>query len=431
METTKTNVYQLFKERGFVYQTTDDQGLESLLEKERVTCYIGFDATADSLHVGSLVPIMGMVHMQRYGHRPIALLGGGTTLVGDPSGKTEMRKLLSLEEINHFAKFIKDQLSHFLSFDENQALMLNNADWLVPLNYIEFLRDIGRHFSVNRMLTAESYRMRLESGLSFIEFNYMLLQAYDFYILARDYNCKLQMGGQDQWGNIVAGSDLTRRMLGEQVYGMTFPLLMNASGEKFGKTAAGAVWLDKKKTSVFDFYQFWRNIDDRDVEKCLGLFTLLPMEEVRELGQLEEPLINRAKEILAYEITKMTHGSEEAIGAYTTAIRQFGSADPDQQVKTTSDIIEIQLEINETLPTVELSRALLSGGLWIVKLLVESGLCSSNSEARRLIRQGGASLNEQKITDDTLEIDEADLSDDAVILRAGKKRYKRVVFRSS
>ena len=279
----RQNVYTILRERGFIYQTTDDNALEKLLTRKKITCYVGFDATADSLHIGSLVPIMGMVHMQRCGHRPIALLGGGTTMVGDPSGKTELRQMLTLDQIKKFGKSIKKQFAQYLTFDNDRALLLNNADWLVPLNYIEFLRNVGKHFSVNRMLAAESYKIRLETGLSFIEFNYMLLQAYDFYVQARDYECELQMGGQDQWGNIVAGVDLTRRMLGKQVYGMTFPLITTSSGEKFGKSAGNAIWLDKKRTTPFDFYQYWRNIDDRDVERFLGLFTFLPMDEVRRL----------------------------------------------------------------------------------------------------------------------------------------------------
>ncbi len=422
------NVYHILKKRGFIYQTTDDEKLEHLLGSKKVTSYVGFDATADSLHVGSLVPIMAMVHMQNFGHRPIALIGGGTTLVGDPSGKTEMRKMLSRDRINKFGESIKKQLSRYLSFDKGKALVLNNADWLVPLNYIEFLRDIGKHFSVNRMLTAESYRMRLESGLSFIEFNYMLLQAYDFYILARDWDCELQMGGQDQWGNIVAGVDLTRRMINKQVFGMTFPLLLNANGEKFGKTASGAVWLDKKKTSTYDFYQFWRNVDDRDVARCLGFFTFLPMEEVNYLGNLKEPLINRAKEILAYEVTKLAHGREEAIKVYTAAVRQFGLSDPDGKVKTSSDIVEVEAGEESGMPTIEFPMSRLEEGLWIVKLFVESGLCSTNSEARRLIQQGGAYLNKRKIAGVDIELTPDDLQDGALILQAGKKRHKRVVF---
>ncbi|MBN2089888.1 tyrosine--tRNA ligase [candidate division KSB1 bacterium] len=420
-----TNVYSILKNRGFLYQTTDDEALEKMLGTQKITCYIGFDATADSLHIGSLVPIMALMHMQLSGHRPIALLGGGTTMVGDPSGKTEMRQMLTLEQINKFGEGIKIQFSHYLDFNMNKALMLNNADWLMPLNYIEFLRDIGVHFSINRMLTAESVKQRLESGLSFIEFNYMLLQAYDFYVLARDYECLLQMGGQDQWGNIVAGSDLTRRKLGKQVYGMTFPLITTASGEKFGKSAGNAIWLAKEKTPVFDFYQYFRNADDRDVEKYIGLFTLLSMDEARELPKQN---INRAKEILAYEVTKLAHGKNEAVAAYTASVRQFGQADPGVQVRTSSDIIDIRLDAASDIPTIEMSKKILTEGLWIVKLFTEAGLCQSNGEARRLIQQGGAYLNEQAVSSPDLEVTEMDLEDGAVTLRAGKKRYKRILF---
>ncbi|MBN2030511.1 tyrosine--tRNA ligase [bacterium] len=422
----KENVFHTLKERGFVYQTTDDQALEKLLGRQKVTCYIGFDATADSLHVGSLVPIMGLVHMQRCGHRSIALLGGGTTLVGDPSGKTEMRQMLSLEQIKASGEKIKKQFSQYLSFEKGQALLLNNADWLVPLNYIEFLRDIGRHFSVNRMLTVESVKQRLLTGLSFLEFNYMLLQAYDFYILARDYNCVLQMGGQDQWGNIVAGSDLTRRMINKQIYGMTFPLITTSSGEKFGKSAGNAVWLDKKMTSPYDFYQYWRNVDDRDVEKYLGLFTLLPMEEVKRLPKQN---VNRAKEILAYEVTRLTHGKEQADRAYKGSIEQFAESDPDREVLTVSGIMSVNPDTKSKIPTEYFSDALLSGGTWIVKLMVMADLCSSNGEARRLIKQGGVYLNDEQITDENKEISEDDLVDGTLLLRVGKKRYKRIVFK--
>lgn len=419
------NAFHILKERGFLYQTTDDDGLEELLGKQKVTCYIGFDATADSLHIGSLVPIMGLVHMQRCGHRPIALLGGGTTMVGDPSGRTEMRQLLTKETIMTHGEKFKGQFARFLDFNEDRALLLNNAEWLLPLNYIEFLRDIGRHFSINRMLTAESVKQRLETGLSFIEFNYMLLQAYDFYVQARDYDCELQMGGQDQWGNIVAGIDLTRRMIGKQVYGMTFPLITTSSGEKFGKSAGNAIWIEKKHTPVFEFYQYWRNVDDRDIERYMGLFTFLPMDEAKRLSTEN---VNRAKEILAFEVTRIVHGKEEAVQAYTAAVRQFGAADPDGKVQTSSEIRDVHLSIESTVPTVQLSPDLLKDGVWVVKLFVEAGLCTSNGEVRRLIKQGGASLNDSKLTDDSLEVNSDHLVDGALLIKAGKKRVKRVVF---
>ncbi|MFH1942744.1 MAG: tyrosine--tRNA ligase [bacterium] len=421
----KENVFQILKERGFIYQTTDDAAIEKLLGKKKVTCYIGFDATSDSLHVGNLVPVMGLVHMQRCGHRPIALLGGGTTMVGDPSGKTEMRQLLTPKEITAYGERFRPQFERYLSFKNDGGLMLNNAEWLLPLNYIEFLRDVGRHFSVNRMLTAESVKQRLEMGLSFLEFNYMLLQAYDFYVQARNYDCEIQMGGQDQWGNIVAGVDLTRRMLGKQVYGMTFPLITTSSGEKFGKSAGNAVWLDKKKTSVFDFYQYWRNVDDRDVERYLGLFTLLPMEEVK---RLPNESINRAKEILAFEITRMNHGKEEAVGAYTASVKQFGPSDPEGKVATSSEIADVHLDVDSSIPIFTLPKGNIADGIWIVKLFVDAGFCKSNGEARRLIQQGGAYVNDAVVEDENLELTSKALVDGELMLRAGKKRIKRVVF---
>lgn len=419
------NVYRILKERGFLYQTTDDEALEKLLGKKKVTCYIGFDATADSLHVGTLVPIMSLVHMQRCGHRPIALLGGGTTMVGDPSGRTEMRQLLDKKTIDTYGESIKAQLSHYIRFENDQALLLNNAEWLLPLNYIEFLRDIGKHFSVNRMLTAESVKIRLETGLSFIEFNYILLQAYDFFVQARDWDCEIQMGGQDQWGNIVAGVDLTRRMINKQVYGMTFPLITTSSGEKFGKSAGNAIWLDEKLTSPYDFYQYWRNVDDQDVERYLGLFTLLPIEEVAKLPNLN---INRAKEILAYEVTRLAHGTGKADEAFIASAKQFGQADPEGDVDTSSEVARLHLDTDASIPTVRLDRSRLEEGIWIVKLFVEAGLCSSHGEARRLIGQGGAYMNDQKIEDPEIQVTAENVSDGAVHLKAGKKRIKRLIF---
>ncbi len=418
------NVFHVLKERGFLYQTTDDASLEQLLGTKKTTCYIGFDATADSLHIGSLVPIMALVHMQKCGHRPIALLGGGTTLVGDPSGKTEMRQMLSLDQIRGYGEKIKGQLARYLDFSGDLALLVNNADWLLPLNYIEFLRDVGVHFSINRMLTAESVKLRLETGLSFIEFNYMLLQAYDFYMLARDHGCDIQMGGQDQWGNIVAGADLTRRKLNKTVYGMTFPLITTSSGEKFGKSAGNAVWLDAARTPAADFYQYFRNTEDLDVEKYLGLFTMLPMDETKRLPREN---INRAKEILAYEATKITHGRNEAARAFQAMSRQFGPADPEHGIKTSSDIVEIAAETAD-LPTSTLPIGLIREGIWVVKLFVDAGLCASNGEARRLVQQGGAAVNDAAVNDDQWTIRETDLRDGALVLRAGKKRYKRIIF---
>lgn len=422
------NVFQVLKARGFVYQCTDEVAIEKMLSEEKITFYNGFDPTAISLQVGNLVPIMAMTHLQRAGHRPIVIVGGGTALVGDPSGKTEMRQILTPEQIEENLQAQKKQFAKYIDFSDGKALMLNNADWLTRLNYIELLRDIGRHFSVNRMLAAESYKMRLETGLSFLEFNYMILQAYDFYILARDYDCKLQMGGQDQWGNIVAGADLTRRLLLKPVEGMTFPLITNAQGQKFGKSVAGAVWIDENRTSVYDYYQFWRNVDDADVEKFLGLFTYLPMDEVKRLGQLEAPKINRAKEILAYEATKITHGKDEAEKAYLASIKQFGESDPKGDILTNSEISRIAFDSFDDLPTIKLNAGEVDAGISIITLFVKTGLCNSNSEARRLVTQGGAYINGKAYTDIGKIVTKDQLEDNRILLRAGKKRYKRVVF---
>jgi tyrosyl-tRNA synthetase len=420
------NAYDVLVERGFVYQTTEEEALRELLAQRQISFYVGFDPTATSLHAGSLVPIMAMVPMQRGGHRPIVIMGAGTAMVGDPSGKTELRQMMTLEQIRSNAEAMQRQFARYIAFEEGRAIMLNNADWLLPLNYIEFLRDFGRHFSVNRMLTAESYKIRLETGLSFLEFNYQLLQAYDFYILARDHDCPLQMGGQDQWGNIVAGTDLIRRKLNQPAFGVTFPLLLNASGQKFGKTAAGAVWLDEERTSVFDYYQFWRNTEDADVGRYLGLFTLLPMDEVKRLASLQPPLLNRAKEILAYEATKMTHGREKAAQAYTSAVNQFGTADPDGAVATSSDIPAARAA-EDIIPVLPVSRAALEAGLDLVQLLVDSGLAPSKGEARRLVQQGGVSVNGRKIDAGPCRLTGADLADGALLIKVGKKRFHRIV----
>ena len=322
----KKTVFDVLEERGFIEQVTDEGKLREILQGH-VTCYIGFDPTASSFHVGNLVPIMSLAHMQRHGHRPIALVGGGTGLVGDPSGKDEMRQILTYEEIAKNAEIQKRQFSQFLDFSEGRALLLNNADWLTQLNYIDFLRDIGVHFSVNRMLATESVKIRLEAGLSFIEFNYQLLQAYDFWFQFKHYDCLIQMGGSDQWGNIVAGIDLIRRLEGKQAYGITFPLIMTTDGKKMGKTERGAIWLDSELTSPYEYYQFWINTDDRDVKRFLALFTFLSMEEVEEYGKLQGSDIRRAKEILAFEATKIVHGGEEAEKARNASRRIFGSGD--------------------------------------------------------------------------------------------------------
>jgi tyrosyl-tRNA synthetase len=411
------NVLDIFLERGFIEKTTDDEGIRKHLDRPRV-CYIGFDPTAPSLHAGSLEPIMSLVHMQRCGHRPIALVGGGTGLVGDPSGKTEMRQVMSDEQVAFNAAALKNQLSRYLDFGEGRAVMLNNADWLRDLKYIDFLRDIGRHFSVNRMLTAESYRQRLEqeSGLNFIEFNYMLLQAYDFWHLHRHHGCTLQMGGADQWGNICAGIDLARRLDGAQAYGITFPLLTTRSGAKMGKTASGAVWLDPDRTSPYEFYQYWINADDEDVERFLSLFTFLPMDEVRRLGSLRGEDLREAKRVLAFEATRITHSEEDARKAREAAEGLFGTPAHAGDSGTRM----------AAMPTTEIPSERLEEGIPAWQLFHEVGLCPSRAEARRLIQQGGGYVNEERLESFDRRIGSRDLTGDAVLLRAGKKRFHRV-----
>jgi len=425
------NAYETLQARGFFYQVTDAEGLHELLEEPRCF-YVGFDPTADSLHVGSLVPIMAMLQMQRHGHRPIAVVGGGTGMVGDPSGKTEARQLLTPEQLERNKVGLKAQLSRYLEFGGDQAMMVDNADWLMELSYVEFLRDIGVCFSVNRMLSAESVKQRLESesGLSFLEFNYQLLQAYDFLVLAERHDCLVQMGGQDQWGNIVAGTDLIRRKLSRQAYGATFPLIMNASGAKFGKTEAGTVWLDAGRTPPFDFYQFWRNCEDADLKRFLGLFTLLPVDEVERLAAAEGKLINRAKEILAYEATALCHGRDAAAEAYRAAVKQFGASDAEGRLQTSSAIREVAVAAvtDDGLPSTEIAASRLEGeGVAAIELFTECGLCKSRGEARRLVRGGGASVNQQKITDELARVTAADVSDGQILLSAGKKRHHRIV----
>jgi tyrosyl-tRNA synthetase len=410
-QTSMENVLDIFEERGFIEQITDKSLVSRLLEG-RVTCYIGFDPTARSFHAGSLLPIMALVHMQRAGHRPIAVIGGGTALIGDPSGKTEMRPIITREEIHENAAYLKTQLARFIDFSEDKALMVNNADWLTRLNYIDFLRDIGRHFSVNRMLSAESYRARLETGLNFIEFNYMLLQAYDFWHLFKSYDCRLQMGGNDQWGNILAGADLTRRMEGEIIHGLTFPLLPTSSGIKMGKTHKGAVWLDPELTSPYEYYQYWINQDDPDVGRFLSLFTLLPMDEIRRLQRLEGADIRKAKEVLAYEATRLCHGKDAADQAQKASRQLFGL---DASASS------------ESVPIYRISRNRLDSGIPSYILFEDSGLCKTRGEARRLIVQGGGYLNGYKIETFDQLVNIEDFVDNSLLLRAGKKRYMKVI----
>ena len=424
------HVVDVFKERGFIEQMTHDQELYDLFDRETVTCYIGFDPTASSLHIGSLVPIMSLAHIQRNGHRPIALVGGGTGLVGDPSGKTEMRKLLTYEAIAENARGIKKQLSRFLEFNAGSALMLNNADWLTKLEYIPFLRDIGRHFSVNRMIKAESCKMRLnsEEGLSFIEFNYMVLQAYDFLELFNSHNCRLQMGGSDQWGNIVAGVELIRRIHQQTAFGITFPLITTSSGEKMGKTAKGAIWLDAQRTTPYDYYQYWINTDDRDVVRFLALFTFLPMDEIRAIEGLQGADLNTAKSVLAFEATRLAHGDPEAIRAFEAAGSMFGIREVPKVILPSSSIPRGTSDADDlSVPHTDIEAAALKEGIPAFKLFHQVGLASSGGAARRLIEQGGAYVNGGRVASFDQLITDDDLNDqNNIVLRSGKKRFHRV-----
>ena len=422
------SAYDVLYERGFIEQVTEEEPIRELLKSKGITCYIGFDPTAASLHIGSLVPIMSLVHMQLCGHRPIALVGGGTALIGDPSGKTEMRRILTRDEIDANAEAIKGQLSQYLDFGEGKALLLNNADWLADLNYVEFLRDTGRCFIVNRMLTAESYRMRLEKGLSFIEFNYMLLQSYDFYYLCKQYGCILQMGGNDQWGNILAGIDLTRRLEEKKTYGMTFPLLATSQGHKMGKTEKGTVWLDAGLTTPYDYFQYWINTEDADVKRFLGLFTLLPIEEIGESGKLVDSELNMAKAVLAFEATKITHGHDAAVAAWGAAANNFGLKPVSPNLFPSSSIprTDIYRDIS-ALPTVTKTREEIIVGIPAFELFYDVDLCATKSEARRVISQGGAYVNGEQIQAFDEKISINHLNENGEIdLRKGKKQYRRI-----
>ena len=402
-----TNVYDILLERGFIEQTTHEQEIRELLGKEKVTFYIGFDATADSLTAGHFLTVMAMMHMQRAGHRPIALLGGGTTMIGDPSGKSDMRTIMTRETIQHTADCFYQQLSRFINFDNDNAIIANNADWLLELNYVEFLREVGVHFSVNKMLTADCYKQRMEKGLTFFEFNYMLMQSYDFLKLNQMYGCSLELGGNDQWSNILGGVDLIRRKEGKPAFGLTFKLLTTSEGIKMGKTMKGAVWLDPEKTSPYEFYQYWRNIEDVKVEECLGLLTFLPMDEVRRLGALEGSEINHAKEVLAYEITKIVHGEEEAMKAQEAARALFGG-----NMKT------------DDMPTTTYSAEQFNEGIDLITLLVDAKLAASRSDARRNITQGGVSVNDVKVTEFDRVFTPNDFNaDGALLVKKGKKAY--------
>ena len=424
------NVIDILSERGFIDNQTHDQELREYINAGEATCYIGFDPTASSLHIGSLVPIMALAHMQRCGHRPIALVGGGTGLVGDPSGKTEMRQILTLETVWQNAAAIKAQLARFIDFSPGKALLLNNADWLTQIEYIPFLRDVGRHFSVNRMLKAESYRMRLESeeGLNFIEFNYMLLQAYDFLELFKRHACRIQMGGSDQWGNIVAGIELVRKMEQTTVFGVTFPLITTASGAKMGKTAAGAVWLDAARTSPYDYYQYWVNTDDGDVARFLALYTFLPMTEIDTVTSLQGADLNLAKAILAFETTQTVHGREAALDAFRAASAVFGARRIPIDLLPSAAIPRGEASgADDAVPHSKLAVSALRDGLPLFKALFQTGLAGSGGAARRLIAQGGAYVNGMRVDDAEYQLTPADATDGEILLRSGKKKYHRMV----
>jgi tyrosyl-tRNA synthetase len=417
------NAYDELKERGFVAQVSDEDAVRKILEAERITFYVGFDSTATSLHAGSLVPIMAMAHLRRAGHRAVAVVGSGTTMVGDPSGKTEMRQMLDEATIRAQGQAILIQLARYLHFDGASAIAVDNADWLLPLHYIPFLRDIGRHFSVNRMLAAEAYKLRLEKGLSFIEFNYQILQAYDYLTLYRQYHCTLQMGGDDQWGNILAGVDLIRRVEGGTAHALTFPLLTTASGAKMGKTAQGAVWLDAAQFSPYDFYQYWINCDDRDVGRFLRIFTLLPLAEIRRLEALKDSGINEAKRILAFEATKITHGELEAEKARQAAAAAFGTAGTPGPVGGLFSQGDVT-----ALPTTAVPRSRLEAGISPAGLFTEVGLTPSRKEAKRMIEQGGLYVNDKRIDSAERLLTLADLGPDGgLLLKAGKKKIHRVI----
>lgn len=402
------SVFDTLKERGLIAQMTHEDEIKKLLDEEKVTFYIGFDPTADSLHVGHFLQLIVMAHMQRAGHRPIAILGGGTAMIGDPTGKSDMRRMMSREELDHNVACFKKQMSRFIDFSDGKALILDNADWFLNMNYMEFLRDIAVHFSVNQMLTRECFKSRLEKGLSFLEFNYMLLQSYDFYKLNQDYNCMLELGGDDQWSNIIGGIDLIRRKTGKQAYGMTFTLLTTSEGKKMGKTEKGALWLDPEKCAPYDFYQYFRNVDDADVIRCMKLLTFVPMEEIHEMEKLEGQELNAVKKRLAFEVTKLVHGEEEAQKAQKTAEGLFSGGNA------------------QDMPSTELNAADLPENVPLLELMLAASLIPSKAEGRRLITQGGVSVDDSKISDPNYAVAKADLSNEGIIVKKGKKVYHRI-----
>lgn len=404
------NVFDTLVERGLIAQTTDSEKVRELLGSEKIKFYIGFDPTADSLHIGHFVSVMVMAHMQRAGHTPIALFGGGTGMIGDPSGKTDMRKMLTKETITHNIECFRQQMSKLVDFSDGKAIMVNNADWLWGLNYIDFIREIGVHFSVNRMLAAECYKQRLERGLSFFELNYMLMQSYDFLTLNRNYDCKMQLGGDDQWSNIIGGVELCRRCDGKDVYGMTFNLLLTSEGKKMGKTEKGAVWLDPEKTSPYDFYQYWRNIGDADVITCMKMLTFIPMDEIREYEKLEGSEINKAKEILAFEVTKLIHGEDEAKKAQEAARALFSNKADSANMPTTALTDDDFTD----------------GEITVIDAMLKAGIVPSKGEARRAIDQGGVAVNDEKVTSIGQKITKAQLEEAPVIIKKGKKVFHKI-----
>ena len=417
--------YEVLKERGFIEQVTDEALIKELFGAGPVTCYIGFDPTATSLHIGSLVPIMALAHMQLHGNKPIALVGGGTGLIGDPSGKTELRQVLTLEQIDYNAQCLGKQLSRYIDFADDKALLLNNADWLTKINYIEFLRDIGRHFSVNRMLAAESYKIRLEKGLNFIEFNYMLLQGYDFLHLFQNYGCALQMGGNDQWGNMLAGTELIRKIAVKDAHAVTFPLITTSLGQKMGKTEQGTIWLDGALTKPYEYYQYWVNCDDADVERFLKLFTFLPLEEIAVVKTLADTKLNMAKAVLAFEATKITHGVDAAQAAWRASMEAFHSRPVDADMFPSSDIPRTATASDTSaIPRYKVSRKDLETGISITATCAKAGLTQSISETRRLIEQGGIYINDRQVKSVNERIVLADFSgSNELRVRKGKKKY--------
>ena len=405
-------LYEELVARGLIAQVTDEDVVKNLINAGKATFYIGFDPTADSLHVGHFMALCLMKRLQMAGNKPIALLGGGTGMIGDPSGKTDMRQMLTRETIEHNVACFREQMSRFIDFSDDKALIVNNADWLMDLNYIELLREVGPHFSVNRMLTAECYRQRMERGLSFLEFNYMIMQAYDFYRLFQDYGCNLQFGGDDQWSNMLAGTELIRRKLGKDASAMTITLLLNSEGKKMGKTVSGAVWLDPNKTSPFEFYQYWRNVADADVLKCIRMLTFLPLEQINEMDKWEGSQLNQAKEILAYELTKLVHGEEEAEKAQQSARALFSAG-------TAADMPETNLT----------EADLRDGKIDVMGILVAAGLCKTRSEARRAVEQGGVVINGEKVTDIKTLFAPEDIRKEEFIIRRGKKNYRKITFK--